>query len=489
MNQGDSVIGKSVERQDAWAKVMGEATYPGDLNLPDQVYMTVLFSGRPHAVIRHLDSSAAAAMPGVLAILTAKDVPVNEYGYVLPDQPVLCGPGSDKVDAERVRFVGDQIALVIAESEAVAADARRRIEVVFEDLPVVTDPRAGMLPDVPRLHRDRERNLLAEMHIAKGDAEGALRQAEIVVEAEYRTPVQEHAYLQPEAGLAYVDTDGRVTVQVAGQWMHKDRRQIAHALGLPEEQIRVIYPAIGGAFGGREDISIQIVLALAAWRLHQRGLKRPVKLIWSREELILGHAKRHPYLLHVKWGATAEGRVLAAQCEFYQDAGAYAYTSSKILPTTALMLTGAYDIPNVKIDGYSVYTNYIPNGAFRGFGAPQGCFVAETQMNRLADAVGVDPVYLRRLNLLKEGGLLSVNTAIPDVGQPLDRVLVDCATHAGWEPRGRTWQPSQASDGETNAASHPPRHRHRLCLQEHRLLLGSARILRGGSRTARRTGN
>jgi CO/xanthine dehydrogenase Mo-binding subunit len=287
-----------------------------------------------------------------------------------------------------------------------------------------------------------------------------------VIEAEYRTPVQEHAYLQPEAGVAYVEADGRVTVQVAGQWMHKDRRQIAHALGLPEEQVRVVYPAIGGAFGGREDVSIQIVLALAAWRLHQRGLNRPVKLIWTREESILGHAKRHPYLLRARWGATREGRVIAAQCEFYQDAGAYAYTSSKILPTTALMITGPYDIAHVQIDGYSAFTNHIPNGAFRGFGAPQGAFVAEMQMNRLAQALKIDPVHLRRLNLLPEGGLLSVNTPIPDAGQPLDRVLVDCAT-AGWQqktamaPPGRSTRRLRAGPRSACTA--------RLRLQEHRL--------------------
>ena len=434
------MIGRSVERQDAWAKVLGEARYPGDLNLPDQVHMKVLFAGRPHAVIRRIDTTAAEALPGVLAILTAKDVPVNEYGYVFPDQPVLCGPGSAKAGADRVRFVGDQIALVIAETEAIAAEARRRIEVSFEDLPVVTDPETAMRPGAPQLHPDRERNLLSEIHIARGDAEDALRRAEVVIEGEYRTPAQEHAYLQPEAGVAYVDGEGRVTVQVAGQWMHKDRRQIAHALGLPEERIRVVYPAIGGAFGGREDVSIQIVLALAAWRLHQGGLNRPVKLIWTREESILGHAKRHPYLLRARWGATCQGRVMAAQCEFFQDAGAYAYTSSKILPTTALMLTGPYDIAHVKIDGYSAFTNHIPNGAVRGFGAPQGAFVAEMQMNRLAQALRVDPVQLRRLNLLREGGRLSVNTPIPDAGQPLDRVLVDCAARAGWQQDDGAWR-------------------------------------------------
>ena len=191
-------------------------------------------------------------------------------------------------------------------------------------------------------------------------------EADVIVESEYRLPFQEHAYLQPEAGLAYIDEEGRVTVQVAGQWTHEDQEQIAHALRLPKEQIRVIYPAIGGAFGGREDMSVQIVLALAAWKL-----KRPVKIVWTREESIIGHHKRHPMILKSRWGASKEGKILAADVEVYADGGAYMYTSTKVLGNATLMCTGPYHIPNVKVDAYAVYTNNIPNGAFRGFGAPQ----------------------------------------------------------------------------------------------------------------------
>jgi CO/xanthine dehydrogenase Mo-binding subunit len=253
----------------------------------------------------------------------------------------------------------------------------------------------------------------------------------VVIEGEYRTPAQEHAYLQPEAGIGYIDKEGRVTVKVAGQWTHEDQEQIAHALGLPLEQVRVIYAAIGGAFGGREDMSVQIVLALAAWRLHQRGEARPVKIIWSREESIIGHHKRHPYTIRTRWGATREGKLTAAEVEVIADGGAYAYTSTKVLGNATLMCTGPYEIPNVNVDSYAVYTNNIPGGAFRGFGGPQGAFAAETQMNRLAEALGMDPVELRLRNVLREGSLLSVGTPLPK-GVSMPEVIEQAALSAGW---------------------------------------------------------
>ncbi len=187
----------------------------------------------------------------------------------------------------------------------------------------------------------------------------------MIIEGEYHTPVQEHAYLQPEAGLGYIDEEGRITVLVGGQWTHEDQEQIAHAFNLPMEQVRVIYPAIGGAFGGREDMSVQIILALAAWRLHERGIDRPVKIIWTREESMIGHHKRHPYTFKARWGATKDGKVIAAEVDVIADGGAYIYTSTKVLGNATLMCTGPYEIPNVKVDACAVYTNNIPNGAFR----------------------------------------------------------------------------------------------------------------------------
>jgi CO/xanthine dehydrogenase Mo-binding subunit len=441
-------IGQSIHRIDARGKVTGETLYPGDINLPDQLYMKVLFAGRPHAIIEKIDIKDAEAMQGVIAVFTAKDVPVNEYGLILPDQPVLCSPGSKKPFSDRVRFIGDHVALVVAESEKIAEEALKRIEVQFEDLPVLTDPLLAMGDKTNLLHPETDTNIFFHPRIRKGDIEKGFQEAEVIVEEEYRTPAQEHVYLQPEAGVAYIDDKGRVTVEVAGQWTHEDREQIAHALDLPEEKVRVIYPAIGGAFGGREDMSIQIILALAAYRLHERGIDRPVKIIWSREESIIGHHKRHPFIIRAKWGATRDGKITAAQMELIQDGGAYAYTSTKVMGNAILMCTGPYNIPNVKVDTYSVYTNHIPGGAFRGFGGPQAAFAAEGQMNKLAEQLSMDPVEIRMRNLLSEEDLLSVGTPLPK-GVTLDQVVQACAERAGWQSLDGGWvKPERESLGE-----------------------------------------
>jgi CO/xanthine dehydrogenase Mo-binding subunit len=446
-------VGESVQRVDAVGKVTGETRYPGDIDFPGHAYMKILFANRPHAVIRRIDTSRAESLVGVIAVFTAKDVPVNEYGLIQPDQPVLCGPGSGKPFADRVRFIGDQVALIVAESEEIAAHARDLIEVEYEDLPVITDPREAMKPDSLLLHPNLGSNVFCHYRIRKGEIADGFAEADVVVEGIYHTPVQEHAFLQPEAGLSYIDAEGRVTVVVAGQWTHEDQEQIAHALGLPNEQVRVIYPAIGGAFGGREDMSVQIVLALAAWRLHQRGIERPVKIIWSREESMIGHHKRHPYTFRTRWGATRQGKVVAAEVEMIADGGAYMYTSTKVLGNATLMCTGPYVIPNVKVDAYAVYTNAIPNGAFRGFGGPQAAFAAETQMNRLAEELGMDPVEIRMRNLLGEGDLLSVGTPLPK-GVSLDKVVAKCAETAGWKMTKKGWQASDDYQVEVPGKPH-----------------------------------
>jgi CO/xanthine dehydrogenase Mo-binding subunit len=445
-------IGQSARRIDAEGKVTGRTLYPGDINLPDQVYMKILFANRPHAVVRSIDTTKAEALEGVIAVFTARDVPVNEYGLGVPDQPVLCGPGSRKPYTDRVRFVGDQVALVVAESEAIASQGRDLIEVVYEDLPVLTDPRVAMQPGAPLVHPDQESNVFSHFRIRKGDIEAALKQADVIVEADYHTPAQEHAFLQPEAGVAYIDDGGRVTIQVAGQWTHEDQEQVAHALNLPLEKVRIIYPAIGGAFGGREDMSVQIVLALAALRLHERGISRPVKIVWSREESIIGHHKRHPYTIHTRWGATRDGKVIAADVEVIADGGAYVYTSPKVLGNATLMCTGPYEIPNVRVDSYAVYTNNLPNGAFRGFGGPQGAFAAETQMNRLAEALGMDAVEIRMRNVLRDGSLTSVGSPLP-LGVSMPQVIEDCALKGGWQRGDNGWNRERIPDSAGKPAA------------------------------------
>ncbi|PJF39934.1 MAG: aldehyde oxidase [Chloroflexi bacterium] len=427
------MIGQSMTRIDALGKVTGETPYPGDINLEGQLWLKMRFSDRAHARITAIDTSQAEALPGVVAVFTAKDVPVNEYGLVIKDQPVICGPGSDMPGSDIVRTYMDCVAVVVAETDAIAAKAVKLIDVTYEDLPAVFDMEAAMEDDAPQLHADSPNNIICHYRIRKGDMEAGWSQADVVVEGVYETGYQEHAYLQPEAGLGYIDEEGRVTVIVGGQWVHEDQEQIYHALGLPPEQVRVIYPAIGGAFGGREDMSVQIVLALAAWKL-----QRPVKTIWSREESILHHHKRHPMRIYSKWGATKDGKIVAAEAKVIGDAGAYNYTSNKVLGNTNLMVTGPYEIDNVHVDTYGVYTNNIPCGAFRGFGGPQGAFAAEAQMNKLAEALGMDPVEVRMKNVLREGSLLTVGTPLPK-GVTIPQVVEACAEESYWRRGDGAW--------------------------------------------------
>jgi CO/xanthine dehydrogenase Mo-binding subunit len=406
-------IGQSVPRLDAHDKVTGAALYSGDLARADMLHMKILFAGRSHARVVSIDISAAESLPGVSAVYTAKDVPANEYGLQKRDQPVLCGPSplaqGQGVRGDIVRCEGDQVAVIVADTEAIAAHARDLIIVQYEDLPAVYDAAEAMKPNAPRIHPEvGDSNVCVLDKIRKGDVQSAFNSADVIVEGEYHTPYQEHAYLQPEAGLAYIDEAGRITVECAGQWTHADRESIAHALGLAEEQVRVIYPAIGGAFGGREDLSVQAVLALAVMKL-----KRPVKIVWSRKESIVGHGKRHPMTLKTKWAATKDGKLLAAETTVIADAGAYMYTTNKVLGNCTITATGPYFIPNVKEDVYGVYTNNVPTAAFRGFGAPQALWMAELQMDKLAEKLHLDPVEFRHRNALREGDTLNVGTPAP----------------------------------------------------------------------------
>jgi CO/xanthine dehydrogenase Mo-binding subunit len=404
-----NTIGKSLPRVDARGKVLGEALYSGDLIMKDMLHMKILFADRPHARVKSIETTQAEAAPGVVAVYTSKDISVNEYGLQWQDQPVLCGPGSSKPGTDIVRFIGDQVAAVVARTEVEAAAAVKLIRVEYEDLPVVSDPVEAMKPESPRVHEEiGDSNICVHYKIRKGNVEAGFAKADVIVEGEYRTPVQEHAYLQPEAGLSYIDEEGRLTIACGGQWTHEDRHQVAHAMGMPNEDIRVVYPAIGGAFGGREDMSVQIVLALATWKL-----RKPVKIIWSRQESIIGHGKRHASVIRAKWGATRDGKVIAIENEIIGDGGAYMYTSNKVLGNSAITSTGSYNIPNVQTDVYGVYTNNVPGAAFRGFGAPQALFMAEMQMNKLAEKLGMDPVEFRLKNALKDGDTMGVGTPSP----------------------------------------------------------------------------
>ena len=429
-------LGASPAKPDAHGKVTGGATYAGDLEPADLLHAKVVFTDRVHARITRLDVTAARSMPGVVAVLTSADVPVNEYGLTKFDQPVLIGPestGRSKVPHDVSRWEADHLAVVIAESDEEATAAAMAIEADWDDLPIIADLDDALAPDAPVLHPEdgTGSNTYSHLVIRKGDVDAAFAHAAHVVEGTYEVPYQEHAYLQTEAAVAHIDGEGRVTVETAGQWTHEDQEQIAHALDLPVDEVRVIYRAIGGAFGGKEDMALQIVLALAARHLHERGIARPVRCEWSREESIVGHHKRHRGRIHTRWAADAQGRILAVEADSHLDAGAYNYTSNKVLGNLHLTVAGPYEVPNARIDSYAVYTNAVPGGAFRGFGGPQGSFASESQMNKLADATGIDPVELRRRNIYREGSVGITSTELP-AGVSMPEVLDACADAADW---------------------------------------------------------
>lgn len=449
-------IGESTIRVDALDKVRGVAQFASDINRPGQAYMKILFSGRAHAVVKRVDTRAAEQVAGVLAVLTAKDVPVNEFGYYIPDQPVLCGPGSAKPYTDRVRYPGDKVALVIAESEEIAEHARSLIRVEYEDLPLVTDPEEAMQAGAPLLHPDQGSNVFKHRKIRKGDVERAFREADVIVEGVYQTPAQEHAFLNTESGVGYIGEDGSVEMIVTGQWAHKDRSEIAHALGLPEERVRVKYPAIGGAFGGREDIGVQIVLGLAALKLHERGIERPVKVVLTREESTYDHCKRHPFKIYTRWAAKKDGTVTGVEAKLIADGGAYLFTTPVVSTVAMLNTTGPYEIPNVKVDAYDVYTNAVPRGAMRGFGGPQGAFAAEMQMSKLAEALGIDAVELRMRNIAVEGTKMSTGEAFPP-GVSMRPVLEACAAGMGWEHTADGWQRGAGYSHEVPGKPHARR--------------------------------
>lgn len=453
--QTSGPVGQSPIRFDAAGKVTGAARYPADGVAHDALFAKIVFSNQPHARMVSLETSLAEATPGVVLVLTAADVPVNEYGLTMFDQPVLVGLGAtgrSKVASDVSRWEADKIAIVVAETAEQATAGAEALVVEWEQLPVVADIEAARSDDT-LVHEEAGTNSYYDLKIRKGDIDRGWAEADVVVEGRYELPYQEHAYLQVEAATAWVDEQGRLTVETSGQWTHEDREQIAHALDLDDEQVRVVYAAIGGAFGGKEDMTLQIVLALAAQRLRAIGIDRPVHCRWSREESIIGHHKRHRGTIFARLGATSEGKITAVEADVWLDAGAYNYTSNKVLGNAHLSVGGAYEIPHARIDSHAVYTNAVPGGAFRGFGGPQGAFVAETQMNKLAEATGIDPVEIRRINTLRDGSE-GITQAIMPPGVTLPQVIDACAASASEFSQPAPFNPVASLPCEPAAVKH-----------------------------------
>ena len=410
-------VGASHPRPDALGKVTGEAQYPADLIAPGMLRIATVFARRPHARIRSIDTVAAEAVPGVVAVLTAADVPHNRYGLIESDQPVLCG--------DVVRHYGDRVALVVAESEGAAKRGAAFVHVDYQDLTAVRDAHHAMARGAPRVHADRD-NVLLHQTIRHGDVSAGFAAADVVIDGTFTTSWQEHAYLQPDAGIAFFDDHGRIVIETSGQWLHEDRKQIAEILGIAEDQVVIRYAKIGGAFGGREDLSVQALVAVATWKL-----RRPTAIKWSREESIIGHHKRHPFHITAKWGATRDGAITAVETTLIADGGAYASTSVEVLKGAISFGAGAYDIPNVAIDGIVTYSNNVPAGAFRGFGAPQAQFAVESMIARVAHAIGLDPAAVRRRNHYREGSINPSGSVMPtgvSAIPVLDRCIAEAAT-------------------------------------------------------------
>ncbi|MCX7854102.1 MAG: molybdopterin-dependent oxidoreductase, partial [Caldilineales bacterium] len=394
------VIGTLVPRPDAVAKVTGEARYTDDLHFEGMLHARVRRAGVPHAIVRRLDVSKARALPGVVAVLTADDIPGDHYhGLVVPDWPILVGVG------ERVRYVGDALAIVAAETRAIATQALDLIEVELEPQPVVADPVQARRPDSPALHPGG--NLLKHIRVRNGDMEQGWAEADVILEHTYHTAFTDHAFMEPECSIAVPTADGRIEVYVGSQIPYQDRHQVARALGWPEDRIRIIGQLMGGGFGGKEDIAGQIHAALLAW-----ATGRPVKLLYDRHESLIAHPKRHATQIRVKVGARRDGRLTAVETELYGDTGAYASLGEKVMTRATTHSAGPYEVPHCRADCYAMYTNNPPAGAFRGFGVTQAAFAIESMMDTLAAHLGLDPIELRRRNALRPGSVTNTGQVL-----------------------------------------------------------------------------
>ena len=391
-------IGRPLVRPDAIDKVTGRAIYADDVHFEDMLYGATLRSAYPHARIVNIDSGRAKSVAGVHAVLTYADVPGDpRHGLVENDWPVFAG------GANPARYMGDPIALVVAESSEIARQALKLVDVTYEPLPAVTDPVAARQEDAPVLHPDRpDGNLLKHIKVRHGDIEKGFAEADVIVERTYRTPMTEHAFLEPECSVAvpagYDGEHHKLTIYVGSQIPYSDRRQVAKSLGLQDEAVRIKGTVMGGGFGGKEDITGQIHAALAA-----QVTQRPVKILYDRDESLRVHPKRHATVIRVRTGAKRDGTLTAVEAELYGDSGAYASLGEKVMTRATTHATGPYAIPNAKIDCYAMYTNNMPCGAFRGFGVTQSAFAVESNMDIMARELGIDPVTLRRKNALRVG--------------------------------------------------------------------------------------
>jgi CO/xanthine dehydrogenase Mo-binding subunit len=429
-----SIIGTRADGCDEKDKVLGNVVYAEDFSLPDSLYCRVFRSTKPSALIKRLNVAKAKALEGVACVLTHEDVPNNESAKNVVGQTTEVGLLEAKqriLATDRVRYYGEPIAIVAAETPELARDALELIEIEYEELPGVFDPEEAMKPEAPKIHGDN--NVIANWALRKGDVDKAFAESDVIVEKEYRTPRQEHAHMEPEAGVAWVDDMGVINIRYCTQVV-EHYRDVAAVLGLPESKVRVIGTIIGGGFGGKEDLTVEVFLALCTYYT-----RRPVKMAFSREEMGFGRQKRHPYVMRYKTGATKDGKLTAMQAELISDSGAYVLLSPWVLLYSTVHATGPYYIPNVKVDAYSVLTNNVMTSAYRGFGGMQVAFAYESQMEALAKELGMDSVEFRKKNFFKRGDETANFQPIPS------EVLLDEAVDKAMAALGPKSMPSGKS--------------------------------------------
>ncbi|MDA8333782.1 MAG: molybdopterin-dependent oxidoreductase [Peptococcaceae bacterium] len=384
-----SVVGQSLTRKDAQAKAMGQSIYAGDIGMDGLLYGKALRSAYPHAGIIGVDTAAAKAVPGVHAVLTARDIPgINRFGLAIADQPVLA--------EDKVRMMGDAVALVAADTLEIAEAACRKIEVQYEELPGVFTIGDALKEGAPKVHE--QGNLLQHTTLRKGNVATGFARSDVIIENTYQTHRVDHAYIEPESSVSYLGCDGVLMVWTSTQYPFRDRRQIAPVVNMPVHMVRVVQMTTGGAFGGKDDITTEIQAALLAVKT-----RRPVKMVWSRQESMVCSTKRHPMQIWVKTGATKDGRLMAVEGRVYSDKGAYCSIGHFITKKAGLHLAGPYFVPNIAVDTYAVYTNNTICGPYRGFGILQASFAHESQMDIIAEKVGISPLEIRMKNALRPG--------------------------------------------------------------------------------------
>ncbi len=433
-NSGEchSYIGANVVRIDAPAKVSGRLRYAGDMTMPGMLHMHVLRSPHPHAALCSIDTSVAEKTPGVACVITSRDVPGQDgFGVFVHDQPIMA--------REKVRYVGEAIAAVAAEDPSIARAASKSIRVDYRLLPTVFDPEEAMRPEAPVLHETAQDNVVKHIPIRKGDINVGFANSDLVVEQDYETQPVEHAYLEPEAGIAYVDFDDVVTVVSPSQNITHHRHMLAKILGMPVNKVRFVMSPVGGGFGGKEDMIYQGMLALAAIKTG-----RPVKLVFTREESIISTAKRHPAKIRLKMGLSKAGKIQAVSFSMLSDGGAYGMSTEGVMRKAAILACGPYAVPNLQVDTTGVYTNNTPAGAFRTFGAMQVQFATESHLDICAERLGLDPFAIRRINMMRDGDETHTKQKLGKVS--IGAVLDAAESASGWESGPPTARGQNRSD-------------------------------------------